>query len=52
MELTKGERELLKEVEKAMKQVKIGNPLKDFLDQDDIEDALILLVRFNEEFAV
>lgn len=35
---------LVKKVERAMKYVKDGCPLKDFLEHEEIEEALTLLV--------
>lgn len=48
LKLTKKEFELLDIVRKAVKYSKQGDPLKDFIDQDQIVDALVLLVKITK----
>jgi len=49
MKMTVSERKLARKVRKAMAEAEDGNPLKDFLDDDEILDALDLLVRLTME---
>ncbi len=48
MELSVAEKQIIRETTKAMREVKRGNPLKDFMDRDEVEDALKLLVKIGK----
>ncbi len=43
--MTSKEKKLVSLVKRSMAQVKKGHPLKDYMDHDEIEEALNLLVR-------
>jgi riboflavin synthase alpha subunit len=48
MELSVAEKQLIRETIKAMREVKQGTPLKDFMDRNEVENALKLLVKIGK----
>ena len=44
------DKKLMKSIKYAVKQTEEGHPLKDFLDDDEISDGLILLVKLHKQF--
>jgi hypothetical protein len=45
LEMNEQEKKLLELVKKSMREVKKGTPLKDYMDDSEIERALCLLVK-------
>lgn len=51
MILSADEKSIIKKTTKAMKEVRNGHPLKDFMDIEDVEKALALLVRMSRDIS-
>jgi hypothetical protein len=48
MQLNQKEFELVKKTRAAINEVKKGSPLKDFMERDEIEEALELLINITK----